>query len=171
MRLWRVFLQRMRSLFRLTQVEAELERELVFHHEQLVRENIDAGMNEREAQNAASRALGNAALLAEQCRDQRRVNWLEDFRSDLTYAARLLLKSPGFTAVVFLSLALGIGANTAIFTLVYRTLIEPLPVHEPERLFTISRRTLEKESASFPHPFFRELLAKNTVFDGVFCQT
>jgi predicted permease len=128
-------------------------------------------MDEREAHHAARRTFGNAAMLAEQCRDQRCVNWLDDLLKDLAYGLRLLRRSPAFTAVAVLSLALGIGANTAIFTLVYRTLIERMPVREPERLFTISRRNLEKDNlTSFPHPFFRQLLANNTVFDGLVCR-
>jgi len=100
------------------------------------------------------------------------LNWLDDFVRDLAYAWRLLRKSPGFAAVAALSLALGIGANTAIFTLVYRTLLESLPVREPERLFTISRGNLERGNmTSLPHPFFRELLAKNSVFEGLVCWT
>jgi predicted permease len=83
-----------------------------------------------------------------------------------------LKKSPGFTTIAATSLALGIGANTAIFTLVYEALLERLPVQEPERLFTITRHNLQSENqSSFPHPFFRELLAQNSVFEGVFCRT
>lgn len=172
MRLWRVIRQRMRSLFHRSRVESELDGELALHYEQLVRENIAAGMDEREAKHAANRAFGNSTMLAEQCRDQRRLNWLDDLLKDLAHGVRLLRRSPGFTAVAVVSLALGIGANTAIFTLVYRTLIERMPVRDPERLFIISRSNLEKDNLiSFPHPFFRELLTNNTVFDGVVGRT
>lgn len=172
MRRWRVLRQRMRSVFQRDRVEAELQRELAFHYEQLVRENIEAGMAERDARDGAKRALGNASLIADQCRDQRRLNWLDDMARDLAYAGRLLRKAPGFTTVAVLSLAVGIGANSSIFTLVYRMLLKPLPVPEPEKLFTISRHNLEREHlTSFPHPFFRELLATNSVFEGVVCHT
>jgi predicted permease len=124
----------MRSLLHRAQVEAELERELAFHHEQLVRENIESGMDEREARRAASRALGNAALLAEKCRDQRRVNWLDDLLKDLAYAARQLRKSPGFAATAVLSLAIGIGANTSVFTVMNALFLRSLPVRDPQQL-------------------------------------
>lgn len=87
MRFWRIFRHRIRSLFRRARVEAELEREISLHYEQLVRENVEAGMDESDARQAARRALGNVPLLAERCRDHRRMRWLNDLAKDFVYAA------------------------------------------------------------------------------------
>jgi hypothetical protein len=115
-------------------VEDELERELSLHLEQLTREQMEAGLSEAEARRAARRAFGSPDLAKEQCRDARRVGLLEDLYKDAAYALRLLARSPGFALTAVLSLAFGIGANTAIFSLVDTVLRRLLPVERPQEL-------------------------------------
>ena len=163
MRLGRVAVQRFRSLFRRSQAEADMQRELDLHIEQLTKEHIAAGMSESEARLAARREFGSLEVTKEQCREMRRVNLIEDLIRDLTYAFRVLRKSPGFTLTAVFSLALGIGANTAIFSLVDAVLLRMLPVREPQQLLEVSRtggRTLS-------YPIFEIIRDRNQVFSGV----
>src|ERR1041385_2988632 len=113
---------RLRSLIRRSQVERELDEEFRFHLDQLVEENVAAGMREDETRKLAIRTIGGISQLQEECRDMRRTNYIEDLLRDLRYAGRNLLRSKSFSILAVLIMALGIGANTAVFSLVNQIL-------------------------------------------------
>jgi putative ABC transport system permease protein len=154
MRLGRILRHRLRSLFRRSRTESDLRRELDVHVEQLTKEHIAAGMTEPEARLAALREFGPLESAKEQCRDMRRVNLVESVSKDLAYAFRVLRKSPGFTLTAVVSLALGIGATTAILNVVNALLLRPLPFPEADHvvvLFATSpKRGIYRDTTSFP---------------------
>lgn len=130
----------LRALLRRSQAERELDEELRYHIEQQTEQNIRLGMNSEEARCAARKAFGGVEQAKERSRDARGVRWIEDIWHDLRYGARMLRKNPGFTLIVALTLALGIGANTAIFSLIDTLLLKSLPVRQPEELVSLSRK-------------------------------
>ncbi|HKW96503.1 MAG TPA: ABC transporter permease [Bryobacteraceae bacterium] len=149
-----------RSIFRRARVERELDDELRFHFDQQIEENLRAGMSAEEARYAARRVVGGLEQIKEKCRDTRGTNWLTDLQQDIRYGLRTLAKNRGFTAVAILTLALGIGANTAIFTLLHAALWKPLPVEHPEEIYHLMRVSSVgdfKGEFSISYPLFQQL--------------
>jgi putative ABC transport system permease protein len=124
-------------LFGRREAGAELDEELRFHLDRQVVENIAAGMNAQEARIAAMRTFGNPALLRDQTRAAWSWGWLESMLRDLRYGVRALARAPGFTAIAILVIALGIGANVALFTIVRSVLLKPLPYRDSDRIVSI----------------------------------
>jgi hypothetical protein len=168
MRVWRVLRQRVRSVFSRPQVEKELEQELLLHLEQLEREYRESGMTAHEARQAARRAFGGVQQIAEVCRDTRRVRLIDELAADARYALRQLGRSPVFTVTAVLSLALGIGATSAMYSLVSQVVLGMLPVRDPQEIVVIAKKSTANHSgSSFSVPFLRDLEgAKDLPFEG-----
>ncbi len=115
-------------------LERQLDSELRFHFERQVADNISHGMEPDEAARSARLAFGGVEQLKEDCRDARGTRWLESTAQDTQFALRMLRRSPGFTLVAIASLALGIGANTAIFSVMDALVLSNLPVKQPQKL-------------------------------------
>src|SRR5437867_11809275 len=130
-------MKRMLNWFRLRKLETDLDRELSYHLDRRVSDLIHSGIPEPEARRRAALELGGATQVREEVRDIWLTRWLRDFVYDLRFSARSFLRSPSFTATAVLSLALGIGATTAIYSLVDRIILHALPVDHPERLVLI----------------------------------
>ena len=139
---WPAWLCRIVPYLGCPRAEEDLEEELRLHRELEAERNRDAGLPEEDADRAARRKLGNGMLIRERARDVWGWRWLDDFVRDAHHAVRGLRRNPGFAAAVVLVLALGIGANTAMFGVVYGMLIRPLPYPDGERLVRVGRETL-----------------------------
>src|SRR5262245_37437522 len=128
------FLKRLRGTLLPRGAERQFEEEARFHLEELVDRLVADGIPPADARRLAERRLGNVTALRDRTRDADSYRWLSDTGQDLRFACRTLLKNPSFTVVAVVTLALGIGANTAIFTLFDALLLRSLPVRDPSRL-------------------------------------
>src|SRR5262245_48071988 len=129
--------------------ERELEKELRFHIEERTRELIGSGKPAADARRQARLEFGPMDTVSEECRDVRRTRWLDDFVQDLRYALRTLRQNPGFAAVALLTLALGSGGTTVMFTLMNGVLLTPLRYGDPQRLLILQQKTANGLSNDF----------------------
>ena len=162
------------GLFRRKEIARDLDDEIRAHIDMQVTENLEDGMEPEEARHAAHRSFGSIALAQEDSRGVWLYRWFDDFGKDLRFAVRMLLKNRGFSAVAVISLALGFGLNTTIFTVVNAILLNPLPVRDVSRLVeldTVDAKTkvtqtnFEKLGMSFPN--FEDYRRQNEVLTDV----
>ncbi len=173
MRLLRSLFCRIRSLVRAETIHHEIDEEARFHIEMRIDENIRRGMSPEEARRDAERRFGNLTRMKERGYEVRGGRWLENLWQDLRYGARMLLKNPGFTLVVVLTLALGIGANTAVFSVVNAVLLRPLSYRDPDRIVTLSNALSETHEAptalsrQVSIPDFEDWQAQSSSFEAM----
>jgi putative ABC transport system permease protein len=158
---------RARSLFRRNAVEVELSDELEFHLSRQVEKYVRSGMSEPEARRRARIEFGGMEQVKEECRQARGVEFILGFCLDMRYGFRLLRKSPGFALAALLTLGLAAGANTAIFSIVYGTLLRPLPYRDSSRLVVLNETTAALGSVSVSYPNFLDWRAQSRTFSGM----
>ena len=156
-----------RSLLRRERVDRDLDRELAGHFELLVDQKIAAGMSPRAARCAARREFGDVRHVTEQVRDVLPGGWIERMAGDVRRCLRSFVRDPLFVAVTVLTLGLGIGATTAVFTLVSSSVLRPLPVEEPDRLARLA--LADRPERKWPYPIWKEIDRRfDDGFDGAF---
>src|SRR5947199_8784631 len=141
MKPWRTIWSKLRSFAQSREVKGEIDDELRLHLEMRTAENIAAGMSQEEAARAARRHFGNVQSVREECRDICGASFGETTLKDIRFGLRMLCKNPGFTAVAVLTLALGTGATTALFSVIYGVLISPYPYARPSEIWTPGLRS------------------------------
>jgi hypothetical protein len=164
---------RIRTWLSPRRVDQEFEQELQTHLDLLTQENIGRGMVPAEARRAALLRLGGVTQLKETNRELQGLPFLETFLQDVRFALRMLRKNPGFTTIAVLTLALGIGANTAIFSVVFAVLLKPLPFAQPEQPVTVFEAQPQEGvmGNGWSYPNFAELRAHNHIFSEMAAKT
>jgi len=168
-------MKRILNWFRLRRLESDLDRELQYHIDRRVTDLIHSGLPEPEARRRAALELGGTTKVREEVRDIWLTRWLRDFVHDLRFSARSILRSPSFSATAVLSLALGIGATTALYSLIDQIVLRALPVEHPERLVLIDWIGFQNAETFGTHnlmsyPICLDLQQQKQFFDGVFCR-
>ncbi|MDQ3908762.1 MAG: ABC transporter permease [Acidobacteriota bacterium] len=167
MSLGRLIAARLRGVLRRGAVERDMDEEMRAHIEMEAESNLRRGMSPEEARRRALRSFGDVVRVKEAARDIRGGGMIETVWLDARYAARVLRKNPGFAAVAVVTLALGIGANTAIFSVVNAVLLRPLPYDHPEQLVRIGGACKQDAICTFSPPDFFDWRARNTSFEAV----
>ena len=154
----RTWLSRLGGLLRGTRLDRDLDDEVALHIELATEANIRRGMSERDARAAALRSFGGVIQMKESYRDQRGLPFVETFLQDTRYGVRALWRTKGFTAAALLTLALGIGANSAIFSVVNAVLLRPLNYPDPERIVQMYRNAggLQERTNGRRYMFWRD---------------
>jgi predicted permease len=165
---WSDFVLRLKGLLFRSRVEGDLDEELRFHLEMEARKNAAAGLDPAAAARQARIAFGGAEAIKEDCRDVRGTRWIEEFAQDIRFALRMLRKDRGYTLTAVAALAVGIGANTSLFTLFAALVLKPLPIPQPNAVVSLARTTAKNSTGGFfsvaDYLYYRD---HNSVFTSV----
>jgi len=159
--------RRIVNTLRSNRLSSDIQREMDFHMAERVDDLVAQGMSERDAKREAKRRFGNPSLQQERTRDVDLLTWLESLSADVRYAMRAMRASPGFAVVIVMSLALGIGANTAIFSLLDTIVLKRLPVTRPKELVQIAYGS-DAAGSVLTNPMWEQIRDRQDVFSGVF---